>query len=376
MRDSETAVQEATLLAIEEINQRGRVLGRQLFPVFADGQSNEMVFATEAERLIRDEKVATIFGCWTSASRKAVKPIVERHDHLLIYPVQYEGLEQSPNIVYLGSAPNQQILPALAFASKELGKRRLFLVGSDYVFPRAANAIIRDQVQRETGVEIVGEEYMRLGSAKADAVIDAIVKAKPDAILNSINGSSNIPFFNSLRHARILAEDVPTISFSIGENQLRSFPIEEMVGDYAVWSYFMSIDRPENREFINRFQARFGAQRYVSDPMEAGYVGVHLWAAAVESAQTTDSAAVRQSLKGREIATPHGAMKIDPESQHAWKPFRVGKIQPTGQFDIVFTRESPIRPEPFPATRGRDEWQRLLDDLHAGWGKRWEAPRR
>jgi urea transport system substrate-binding protein len=249
-------------------------------------------------------------------------------------------------------------------------------VGSDYVFPHAANAIIRDQVKTEAGVEIVGEEYIRLGSSLVGGVIQKIVKAKPDLILNTINGSTNQAFFNELRGAGIRADQVPTISFSIAENELRSFTMQDVVDDYAAWSYFMSIDRPENRTFIKKFQARYGPQRVLSDPMEAGYVAVHLWAEAARSAQTTDPEAIRQSLKGREYAAPHGTLRIDSETLHAWKPWRLGKILPSGQFEIVLSKESLIRPEPFPASRSPAQWQTFLDQLYQGWGKRWEAPQR
>lgn len=254
MAISATSVCDATLLAIEELNAAGGVLGRRIEPVVADGKSDWPTFASEAERLITREHVAVVFGCWTSAGRKTVKPIFEKHDHLLFYPVQYEGLEQSPNIIYTGAAPNQQILPAVKWSFDHLG-RRFFLVGSDYVFPRTANAIIKAQVTA-LGGEIVGEEYLRLGSSEAAAVVQKIVQARPTVILNTINGDSNVAFFAALRGAGITPARIPTVSFSLAEGELRHMDARTMAGDYAAWNYFQSVDSPENRRFVEAFRAR------------------------------------------------------------------------------------------------------------------------
>ncbi|MBJ7260107.1 MAG: urea ABC transporter substrate-binding protein, partial [Chthoniobacterales bacterium] len=247
-------VVDATLLAIEEINAQGGLLGRRLEPVIADGRSDSDVFAAEAERLMTKEKVSVVFGCWTSSSRKAVGPVFEKHNHLLFYPVQYEGLEQSPNIVYNGATPNQQVMPAVSYALANFGPR-VFLVGSDYVFPRTANAIIRDQVAA-LGGEIVGELYMPLGGKNAAPIIDAIVAAKPDVILNTINGDSNIAFFRALREAGVRPDRLPVVSFSISETELPELGAEAMAGNYAAWNYFQSVDTPENRAFLEKFRAR------------------------------------------------------------------------------------------------------------------------
>ena len=274
MAASSSVVVDATLFSLDEINEAGGVLGRPIKYVVADGQSDWPTFAREAERLITEEQVCTIFGCWASAGRKMVKPVVESHDHLLLYPVQYEGLETSPAIVYFGAAPNQQIIPAVEWAVKSLHKKRFFLIGSDYVFPRAANAIIKDYL-KELGGEVVGEQYIPLGSSSTDAVIAAIVKAKPDMILNTINGDSNITFFRDLRAAGIRSATTPTLSFSISEQSLRNLGASILTGDYSAYTYFQSIDTPANRAFLERFHARY-PQRAVTDPMESAYVSVKM----------------------------------------------------------------------------------------------------
>ena len=274
MAISESAVVDAALMAIDEINAAGGLLGRRIHPVIADGASDPAVFAREAARLIKEEAVSTIFGCWTSACRRTIRPVIEANDHLLFYPVQYEGLEQSPNIVYLGAAPNQQIVPAVEWALRT-DRKRLFLVGSDYVFPRVANAIIHDYVEKWRG-EIVGERYLLLGSQEVDDIVAEIVARRPDAILNTINGDSNLAFFRALRAAGITPKDILTISFSISENELGSIDPELVAGDIASWNYFQSLDEAHNRTFVADFKARYGQDRVIGDPMVAAYEGVHL----------------------------------------------------------------------------------------------------
>jgi urea transport system substrate-binding protein len=367
------AVLDATVLAFDEINERGGVLGRPVEPIIRDTQSSPAVCALQAENLISEERVCTLFGIWSSANRKTVRPIVEKHDHLLFYPVQYEGLEQSPNIVYCGAAPNQQIIPAVKYCYGFLGKRRFFLVGSDYVFPRTANAIIREEL-KTMGALVVGEEYLLLGSSDVRQAISKIVGCKPDMILSTINGNSNNSFFHALREAGIGPNTVPTLSFSIAEQELRSLNLKEMIGDYAAWNYFQSVDRPQNREFVRRFQARYGSQRVVTDPMEAGYFSVYLWAQAVESAGRDEPRAIRKAVKNQCFDAPGGLVRIDPETQHAWKTFRLGKIIEGGQFEIIWSSEKPIRPEPFPSCRSREAWDQFLTRLYQDWDCRWEKP--
>ncbi len=370
MAISERSVRDATLLAIEEINTNGGVLGRRIEPIVVDGRSDPKTFAAEAERLIVEEKVSVVFGCWTSASRKTVRPVFERHDHLLFYPVQYEGLEQSPNIVYTGAAPNQQILPAVKWCFDHLQARKFFLVGSDYVFPRTANAIIQAQVNA-LGGEVVGEQYILLGSRDVDEIVQHIIAADPDVILNTINGDSNVAFFNALRRAGITAKQIPTLSFSIAEDELRGMNASTMTGDYAAWNYFQSVPGKENREFVRRFQAKYGTDRVTDDPIEAGYFGVHLWAQAVEDAGTDAPQEVRRNLPNQSYPAPQGIVSIDPENQHTWKTVRIGHIRADGQFDVVWTSEHPVRPVPYPIYQTRETWRNFLDELYVGWGNRW-----
>ncbi len=369
MAISEKPVVDATLLAIEEINKKGGVLGKKIEPIVVDGKSDWDTFAREAERLINEEKVVTIFGCWTSACRKTVKPVFEKYNHLLVYPIQYEGLEQSPNIFYTGAAPNQQIIPAVKWAFDNLGKR-FFLVGSDYVFPRTANEIIKDQVTGLQG-EIVGEEYIMLGSDRVKDIVDKIIKSQPDVILNTINGDSNIPFFTALRRAGITPDKIPSISFSIAEEELLYLNIKDIVGDYAAWNYFQSIKSEENRIFVRKFKQKYGQNRVTDDPIEAGYFGVHLWAQAIEKIGEEDVNLIREAMKNQSLNAPEGIVYLDPNTQHTWKSVRIGQIQDNGQFKIVWNSDKPIRPFPYPISRSKVEWEQFLNDLYQGWNQKW-----
>jgi urea transport system substrate-binding protein len=372
MASSEGPVVDAVLFAIDEVNQAGGVLGRPVKAIVADGRSDGPTFAREAERLIVKEKVCTVLGCWTSASRKTVKPIFEEHDHLLIYPVQFEGLETSPCIVYLGAAPNQQILPAVDWAMRSLHGKKFFLVGSDYVFPRAAHEIIKDKL-KEAGAEVVGERFVPLGSQNVDDAVHAIAEAKPDVILNTINGDSNVAFFRVLRAAGIQAADTPTVSFSIDEQGLRALNPAEVAGDYAAWTYFQSVATPENEEFVRRYHDK-QRQQTVSDPMETAYMGVKLWAKAANEAQSLDPKKIRRALLNQRIKGPCGEMRIDADTQYCTRTPRMAQIQANGQFKVVWTASEPVRPDPFPNSRTPEAWRNFLNDMHAGWGKRWEAP--
>ncbi|MBF0359320.1 MAG: urea ABC transporter substrate-binding protein [Magnetococcales bacterium] len=372
MAISEKSVVDASLMAIAEINESGGLLGRRIEPVVVDGKSDWPTFASEAERLITQEQVKIIFGCWTSACRKTVRPVFERLNHLLVYPIQYEGLEQSPNIIYTGAAPNQQILPAVRWSFKNLGKK-VFLVGSDYVFPRTANAIIKDAVAALDG-EVVGEEYVLLGSHKVDEMVAKIVEAKPDVILNTINGDSNISFFKALRKAGITPKQIPTLSFSIAEEELRTMDIASMAGDFASWNYFQSIDTPENRAFVRRFKDRYGENRVTDDPIEAGYFGVYLWSQAVVTAGSADTKLVRQAIKNEIFQAPEGTVFLNADTNHTWKSARIGQIRPNGQFKIIWNSKKPVRPIPYPYSRSRTDWDRFLNSLQQGWGGLWANP--
>ena len=372
MAISETPVVDATLLAIDEINYKGGILGKKVMPVIVDGRSDWPTFALEAEKLIVEEEVSVVFGGWTSASRKTMKPVFEEHNHLLFYPVQYEGLEQSPNIIYTGAAPNQQVLPAIDWASENLGKK-FFLVGSDYVFPRSANEIMKEKI-REGGGEILGEEYRLLGDDNFVEIVNKIEQTNPDVILNTINGDSNVAFFDELRSRGITPEKIPTISFSIAEDEIRHLGSENMKGDYASWNYFQSLQTNENKEFVEKFKKKFGDHRVTDDPMEAGYIGVFLYAKAVEAAGTTDPSKVIEKLRGLTISAPEGIVGIDPENQHLTKPVRIGKILENGQFEIVSSSEESIRPIPYPDYKTQEQWNEFLEDLYGGWNGNWANP--
>jgi urea transport system substrate-binding protein len=373
MAISEKSVRDATLLAIAEINEDGGLLGRKIEAVVVDGRSDWPTFAVEAERLIARDKVSVVFGCWTSASRKTVLPVFERHEHLLFYPVQYEGLEQSPYVVYTGAAPNQQLVPAVKWCFDELRARKFFLVGSDYVFPRTANEIMRAQIQALRG-EVVGEEYVLLASVDFEQIVRQIVETQPDVILNTVNGDSNVAFFRQLRAAGITPDEIPTMSFSIAEDELRSMDVQAMSGNYATWNYFQSINRPENTAFVDAFKSRYGEDRVTDDPIEAAYFGVHLWAQAVQDAGTDDVQAVRKKLAGQSYPAPGGIVSIDPDSHHTWKTVRVGRIRDDGEFDILWTSQNPVRPVPFPDSKSRSQWETFLADLFQGWGESWANP--
>lgn len=373
MGPSGKSVTDATLLAIDEINQSGGLLGRPVEAVVADGRSDPDRFAREATKLIEEEQVCTVFGCWTSASRKTVVPILEELDHLLVYPVQYEGIEESPNVIYTGAVPNQQIIPAVKWAYAFDNKRRFFLVGSDYVFPRVAHEIIKDQLG-ELGAELAGEAFLPLGSSQVTPIIEQIQEAKPDVILNCINGDSNLAFFAELRAAGIDASVTPTISFSVEEEELRQLDPSAMVGDYAAWNYFQSVESPENKQFVDSFKKKYGPQRVVTDPMESAYLGVKLWAQAVEECNSTDVRQIRRAMLNQRVASPGGEVRIDPATQHTFKTPRIGRVRPDGQFEVVWTATKPEHPNPYPSTRTAEEWRAFLHDLYTGWGNQWAAP--
>jgi len=373
MAVSEQGMIDAEVLVLEQINRAGGLLGRPVRWVIADGGSDWPTFARQADRLIREDQVAVIFGCWTSASRKSVLPIVEAADHLLLYPMAYEGLEQSPNIVYTGAAPNQQITPAVQWCHDALGARRFFLVGSDYIWPHCVNAIAADQITA-LGDDVVGEAYVPFGSTAVEATVATIAAARPDVILSSVVGDSALAFARGLRGAGIDPERMPVVTFAAAEGELAAGAGADMVGDYAAWNYFQSIDRPENHAFVEAFKAAYGADRTVSDVMVAAANSVRLWAQAVVEAGTSDVRPVRQALRHQSLAAPEGIIAVDPETQHTWRPVFIGRIRGDGQFDIVWTSRTAVRPVPFPISRSRLEWERFVGDLFQAWGGRWANP--
>lgn len=372
MQISEESMIDAEVMALQEIKESGGLLGRQVEWVIADGRSDWPTFAREAQRLIEVEKVSAIFGCWTSASRKSVKPVVERANHLLIYPMAYEGLEQSPNIIYTGAAPNQQVIPAVSWCYESLKARKFFLVGSDYVWPHCVNEIIKDQL-KALGAKCVGESYILFGTAAVGESVEAIKKAAPDVIISTVVGDSNEPFYQRLDAAGIPPKKIPVLSFSIAEDELRKLPVAIMVGNYAAWDYFQSIDRPENHEFVRKFKAIHGQDRATSDVIEAAYFSVHLWAQAVVEAQSAEVTSVRKAIRRQSLNAPEGIVSVDDETQHTWRPVFVGQIRPDGQFDLVWTSEKPVRPIPYPNSRSHAEWDAFLDGLYRTWGG-WANP--
>jgi len=373
MAVSELSMIEAEVLALEEINAEGGLLGRPVKWIIADGASDPPTFAKQADRLISKDDACVIFGCWTSASRKGVLPVVEAADHLLVYPMAYEGLEQSPNIIYTGPAPNQQITPAVQWCHEKLKARRFFLVGSDYVWPHCVNAIIGDQLAA-LGAEKVAEAYIPFGAMDVSAAVNAIVDTKPDVVLSSVVGDSALAFAQALRQAGVDPAKTPVLTFALGENELHAMPLGSMVGNYASWSYFQSIDRPENVQFVNAFKARYGRDRTVQDVMETAYFSVKLWAQAVREADNTDVRPVRYALRRQSLNAPEGTIAVDPQTQHTWRPVSIGRIRNDGQFEIVWRSRTAVRPVPFPSSRPREVWENFVLDLYRSWGGQWIAP--
>jgi urea transport system substrate-binding protein len=356
MAISETTVVDAEQMAIDEINANGGVLGKQIEVVLEDGASDWPTFAEKAEKLIDQDQVATVFGCWTSASRKAVLPVFESKNHMLWYPVQYEGQECSQNIFYTGAAPNQQIEPAVDWLLENQGTQ-FFLVGSDYVFPRTANTIIKEQLKAKGG-ETVGEDYLPLGNTEVTPIIAKIRAALPEGgvIFNSLNGDSNVAFFKQLKAAGLTPDRYPVMSVSIAEEEVRQIGTDFLTDHYAAWNYFQTVDTPENEKWVSDFKAKYGEDRVTNDPMEAAYIMVYLWKQAVEQAETADDlAAVRSAAYGQTFQAPEGLVTMNP-NHHISKTVRIGQVREDGMFDIVSSTDGPVEPEPWnqyvPETQG------------------------
>ncbi|MEO8330863.1 MAG: ABC transporter substrate-binding protein [Gallionella sp.] len=370
MAVSEAPLVDAMRLAVEEANQSGGVNGQQIEMIVADCRSDAEYCAQQAEKLITQQGVQALFGCWTSACRKAVKIVVERHHHLLFYPLQYEGLEESPDIIYTGAVPNQQIIPAVIWALQN-NRKRFYLLGSDYVFPHTANLITRE-VLRANGGQVLAERYLPLGEKNFAAVTGEITRLKPDVILNTLNGDSNNHFFSALRKAGITADNVPVISTSIAEVELAAMGASLVAGNYAAWSYFQGIDSVENKAFVAQFKNRFGRDRVLDDPMEAAYIGVCMWVNAVREAGATDLPLVKTLLRQQSIPTPEGIVSVDFTNNHLWKTVRIGKARADGQFDVVWQSGQPVRPAPFPYYRSRLAWAAMQQpgiQQNGAWGQ-------
>lgn len=369
MAISEKPMVEAELLAIEEINRNGGLLGHRIEAVVADSESNDDTAAQRALQLIQINKVRTILGCWTSACRKSVKPVVEKQDSLLIYPMAYEGIESSPNIIYTGAAPNQQILPAVNWSFENIGTR-FYLIGSDYIWPHTVNAIIRDQILT-LGGEVVGETYLPFGTLDTTRAVKDIKATHPDVILSTVVGSSNAPLYRALREADLSAQKTPVISFSIAETEIQSFPVADIAGHYAAFGYFQSISRPTNLSFIERFRRRYGEERVISDVVETAYFSVYLWARAVERADSFESAEINQALLGVNFDAPEGIVTVDPVTRHTWRAFNIGQIEGNRTLRIIWSAEHPIRPVPYPPSRPADRWEAFVTDLYNRWNHNW-----
>ena len=345
MAISEVSVKDAEMMAIEEINAAGGVLGKKIQPIIEDGASDWPKFAEKAKKLLQNDKVATVFGCWTSASRKAVLPVFEENNGLLWYPVQYEGMEASPNIFYTGAAPNQQIVPAVEWLLKNKGKK-FFLLGSDYVFPRTANKIIKAQL-KAMGGELIAEEYTPLGHTDYSTIVNKIKAAKPEVVFNTLNGDSNVAFFKQLKDAGVTTKDLTTLSVSVAEEEVRGIGAENMKGHLVSWNYYQTTDTPENKEFVKKYKAKYGEKRVTDDPIEAAYIEVYLWAEAVKKAGSTDVEKVKAAAKGLEFKAPEGMVKIEGENQHLWKPVRIGEVQEDGLIKEIWSSGQSIRPDPY-----------------------------
>jgi urea transport system substrate-binding protein len=345
MAISEVTVKNSELMAIDEINAAGGVLGKKLEPVVEDGASDWPTFAEKAQKLIKKDKVATVFGGWTSASRKAMLPVFERNKALLWYPVQYEGLESSPYIYYTGATTNQQIIPGLDYL-KEKGKKKIFLVGSDYVFPRTANKEIKAYA-KANGMTILGEEYTPLGTTEYSTLVNKVVQAKPDAVFNTLNGDSNVAFFKQLKSVGATADTLPVMSVSIAEEEVKGIGVDNIAGQLVAWNYYQTTQGKTNDAFVKAFKAKYGADKVTSDPMEAGYNAVHLWAAAVKKAGTTEVEAVKKAAAGIALDLPEGLVTIDGDNHHMYKTARIGVIQKDGTIKEVWNSGKPIQPDPY-----------------------------
>ncbi|MEI7056579.1 urea ABC transporter substrate-binding protein [Nocardioides sp. CCNWLW239] len=354
MAISETTVFKSLSMAAEEINADGGVLGKKLEIVSEDGQSEPTVFAEKATKLIQDDCVAAVFGGWTSSSRKAMLPVFEGNDALLFYPVQYEGLESSHNIFYTGATTNQQIIPALDFLKQEKKIESIFLVGSDYVFPRTANKII-EQYAAANGIKVLGEEYQPLGSTDFGTVVDKVKAAGADAVFNTLNGDSNVAFFKEYKGKGLTASAMPVLSVSIAEEEVPGVGVGNLEGQYTAWNYYQTIDSPANKEFVADFKAANGAKAVTSDPMEAAYTSLHLWKGMVEKADSFAVEDVIDAAGGVTYDAPEGTVEVDGENHHIAKTALIGQVNSEGLIDTVWSSDKPIEPDPY--LKSYDWWK-------------------
>ncbi len=362
MAISETALKETALMTIAEINKSGGVMGKKLEPVVVDPASNWPLFAEKSRQLLSKDKVAVVFGCWTSVSRKSVLPVFKELNGLLFYPVQYEGEELERNVFYTGAAPNQQAIPAVEYLmSKDGGEaKRFVLLGTDYVYPRTTNKILRAFLKSKGVADAdIMEEYTPFGHSDYQTIIAKIKKfsseGKKTAVVSTINGDSNVPFYKELGNAGLKATDVPVVAFSVGEEELRGVDAKPLVGHLAAWNYFMSLKNPENEKFVKLYKDWAKKNKLpnagtvvTNDPMEATFVGIHMWKQAVEKAKSTDTDKVIAAMAGQTFNAPSGyTLKMDETNHHLWKPVFIGEIKADGQFDVVWKTKGPIRAQPW-----------------------------
>ncbi|MDH3007797.1 MULTISPECIES: urea ABC transporter substrate-binding protein [Gordonia] len=345
MAISEVTVRDSIKLAVDQINDNGGVLGKQIQLIGEDGASEPTIFAEKAEKLISADCVAAVFGGWTSSSRKAMLPVFEDNNSLLYYPVQYEGLESSKNIFYTGATTNQQIVPALEYL-KEKGVKSLYLVGSDYVFPQTANRIIKAYAAAN-GIEIKGEDYTPLGSTDFSTIVNKVRTADADAVFNTLNGDSNVAFFREYKNVGLTPQAMPVVSVSIAEEEVGGIGVENIEGQLVAWDYYQTVDNPANKSFVEDYKAAYGANKPTSDPMEAAYVSVYLWKNTVEKANSFAVADVQKAAGGVTFEAPEGLVTIDGENNHITKTARIGEIRGDGLIYSVWDSGQPIEPDPY-----------------------------
>jgi len=374
MSAEESSIYKAVTFAVEQINQNGGVLNKQIEVIPYDGASDPKEFKKGATELITKYDIDTIFGCWTSSSRKEVKDVVENYNKVLFYPVQYEGVESSKNIIYLGSTPNQQINPTLSYIKQTYGPK-VYLVGSDYIYPRIANDYIK-ALSKYIGLEIIGEQYKILGERNFKKIIDDIEDKKPDVIINTLNGSSNESFFKSLYENNISSSNTPVFSFSLDENSVRDIAkkidIKTLVGQYGSWNYFNSIKNSENEKLKNDLQKRWGKEFILTDASYSAYMGVKLWAKSVEHAKSYKSEDILQNIKRDGLTYIDGMLYINGQNNHAHRGMKIGKIDKNGQFNIVWESDGIIDPNPYPKFKSKQFWKDIQQKYYKQWDSSWE----
>ena len=367
MAISETTLKDTVLMLIDEQNKKGGVLGRKLEPVVVDPASNWPLFAEKAEQLLVKDKVAVVFGCWTSVSRKSVLPVFEKNNGLLFYPVQYEGEESSKNVFYTGAAPNQQAIPAVDYLMKDVGVKRWVLAGTDYVYPRTTNKILEAYLKSKGVADSdIMINYTPFGHSDWQSIVADIKKfgsaGKKTAVVSTINGDANVPFYKELGNQKISAEDIPVVAFSVGEEELSGIDTKPLVGHLAAWNYFESVEAPANDAFIKEWHAfTKNPKRVTNDPMEAHVIGFNLWVKAVEKAKSTDTDKVASAIIGLETPNMTGGMAKMLPNHHITKPVFIGEIRDDGQFDVVWKTDGLVP---------GDAWSDFLPgskDIEADW---------